>query len=190
MKGRKGEYGYIRRQKRVRLIRALVLYAAAFAVYYIGYRLNHGDRRNIYTVIAVVGIIPASMAAVSTIMMWMRKPMDPALFREVSAVSGNLHMLYELFLTTRDKNLYLDVVLVSQDQVIAYTREESRPAADIRFFEEHVTKTLRASGYGRKVKIFTAKKQFLSRVEILNSRAPEEGDTDYLVRSALLAIAL
>lgn len=189
MKQRKGEFGYIRRQKRVRFIRTLILFAIAFAVFLAGYILNHGDRRNIYTVIAVVGVIPAAMACVSTIMMWLRKPMDASLYREICEASGELPMQYELFLTTREKNLYLDAALVTADQVIGYTHED-KSAADIRFFEEHIEKTLRASGYKRSVKIFDGKKQFLSRIAMLSERAPEKGDTDDLVRTALLAMAL
>ena len=191
MRGQKGEYGYIRRQKRVRLIKTILFFALAFAVFFVGVYLNHGDKRNIYTVIAMVGVIPSAMAAVSAIMIWLRPSMDAQLYQEISAASGNLQMLYELFLTTREKNLYLDAVMINSDQVLAYTHENTS-ASELHFFEEHITKTLRASGNKRNVKIFDSgsKKQFLSRIEILNNRNLPESGTDYLVRTALLAIAL
>ncbi|MBR0399167.1 MAG: hypothetical protein IJI10_13055 [Eubacterium sp.] len=191
MKGQKGEYGYIKRQKRVRLIRTVLFFVAAFAVFFAGVYLNHGDKRSIYTVIAMVGVIPAAMAAVSAIMIWLRPSMDAELYRRISSVSGNLQMLYELFLTTREKNLYLDAAVITGDQVVAYTHEDVS-TADLHFFEEHITRSLRTSGLKRSVKIFDSgnQKQFLSRIEILNDRQPPESDTDYLVRTALLAIAL
>ena len=191
MKGQKGEYGYIKRQKRVRLIRTVLFFVLAFTVFFVGVYLNHGDKRSIYTVIAMVGVIPAAMAAVSAIMIWLRPSMDAQLYQEISTVSGNLQMLYELFLTTREKNLYLDAVMVSKDQVLCYTHE-TVSASDLHFFEEHITRSLRTSGLKRSVKIFESnnKRQFLSRIELLNDRHPQESDTDYLVRTAMLAIAL
>ena len=191
MKGQTGEYGYIKRQKRVRLIRTVLFFVAAFTVFFVGVYLNHGDKRSIYTVIAMVGVIPAAMAAVSAIMIWLRPSMDAELYRNISSVSGNLQMLYELFLTTREKNLYLDAAVITGDQVLAYTHEDVS-TADLRFFEDHITRSLRTSGLKRSIKIFDSsnQKQFLSRIEMLNDRQPAESDTDYLVRTALLAIAL
>ena len=191
MKGQKGEYGYIKRQKRVRLIRTVLFFVAAFTVFFVGVYLNHGDKRSIYTVIAMVGVIPAAMAAVSAIMIWLRPSMDAELYRNISSVSGNLQMLYELFLTTREKNLYLDAAVITGDQVLAYTHEDVS-TADLRFFEDHITRSLRTSGLKRSIKIFDSsnQKQILSRIEMLNDRQPAESDTDYLVRTALLAIAL
>ena len=191
MKGQKGEYGYIKRQKRVRLIRTVLFFVAAFTVFFVGVYLNHGDKRSIYTVIAMVGVIHAAMAAVSAIMIWLRPSMDAELYRNISSVSGNLQMLYELFLTTREKNLYLDAAVITGDQVLAYTHEDVS-TADLRFFEDHITRSLRTSGLKRSIKIFDSsnQKQFLSRIEMLNDRQPAESDTDYLVRTALLAIAL
>ena len=82
MKISKGEYGYIRSQKARRLGRTAALFALAFGVFAVGMILNHGDRKNIYSIVAAVGMIPGAMSMVSTIMMWMRHPVSEELHRE------------------------------------------------------------------------------------------------------------
>ena len=72
MKISKGDYGYIRSQKIRRLGRTAALFALAFGIFAVGMILNHGDRKNIYSIVAAVGTIPGAMSLVSTIMMWMR----------------------------------------------------------------------------------------------------------------------
>lgn len=120
MKIRKGDYGYISRQKLTRFLKTILFFLLPLAFFIVGYVLNNGDRMNIYTVIAIVGCIPACMSAVGMIMMWMRKPMRRELYEEISSHAGDVAMAYELYLTTRDKNLFLDAVAVCGEYVTAY----------------------------------------------------------------------
>ena len=67
MKIRKGDYGYISRQKLTRFLKTILFFLLPLAFFIVGYVLNNGDRMNIYTVIAIVGCIPACMSAVGMI---------------------------------------------------------------------------------------------------------------------------
>ncbi len=190
MKAVKGDYGYIQRQKKVRLIRTIILYAAAFAILGIGLYLNNGSKRNVYTIIAMIGIIPSSMSLVSMIMMWMRKPMEESLYREIRSHAGSLMMMYELFLTTREKNLFLDAAAICGEYISAYTSTDPKKA-DIPFMEEHIRTTMKSNGYHVFVKIFTEKKHYLERLDSLAEKKEEyERDTDYEVRAVMQAISL
>jgi hypothetical protein len=108
----KGEFGYVQSQKKIRVIRTAAAFAFDFAIFFVGLYLNHGDRRNIYSILAAVGCIPAAMSLVSAVMICLRKPMREDLYREISGHAGDLTVLYELFLTTQDRNLFLDAVIV------------------------------------------------------------------------------
>lgn len=187
MKIQKGRYGYIRSQKLIRFLRTLVIFVLDFVIFFVGLSLNGGDRRNIYTVIAAVGVIPAAMSLVGMIMMWLRPPMDAALYESCSAKDVEKIILYELFLTTREHNLYLDATIVRGDQVLSYTHEMVG-ADKIRIMEEHITRTLRAEHAQRKVKITQDLDLFLSRVESMEKRPA--GDKDHFVRDVLCSIAL
>lgn len=187
-KPEKGCYGYIRYQKKIRLLRTVLCFAVAFAIYLIGYLLNDGDRKNIYTIIAMLGIIPASLSCVGTIMMCMRKPMDSALYRDIKSAAGKLDVAYELYFTTHDTNLYVDAAVVADGTVAAFTHEDVKQDV-IHFMEDHIEKSLRASGHKRKVKIFQNEKQFLERLRQMDSKGGES-EEDLAARRTMLALVL
>lgn len=187
-KPEKGCYGYIRYQKRIRIVRTILFFAAAVAIYLAGYFLNDGDKRNIYTIIAMLGVIPGSLSCVSAIMMCMRKPMDSGLYREISDAAGSLEMAYELYFTTHDINLYVDAAAVANDTVAAFTHEDVKQDV-IQFMENHIEKSLRATGYRRKVKIFRNEKQFLERLRQMEAKGGSN-EEDLAARRSMLALVL
>lgn len=169
---KKGNYGYIKSQKTVRLLRSLLALALPMAFFIAGMILNHGDRKSIYTLVAIVGCIPACMSITSMIMMWMRKPMDEALYKEISERAGNLTMAYELYLTTYEKNLFLDATAICGDHVACYTHEK-KENYELKEMQKHVEEILANNGYRSDVKIFDQKKAFLERVDTLKERKEE-----------------
>ncbi len=192
MKINKGEYGYIRSQKARRLGRTAALFALAFSVFAVGMILNHGDRKSIYSIVAAVGMIPGAMSMVSTIMMWMRHPVSEELHREIAGHGGDLRILYELYLTTRDINLFLDATVVCGPYVTAYSSEKTTPQ-NIHFMEEHIRKSLMTERFKESVKIFSAseKDKFLERVDQIRAKKDElETDQDDKKAAVLQAIAL
>ena len=56
MKIRKGDYGYIRREKKKRLLVTLGLFVLPAIVFIVGLVLADGNKSNIFTVVAVVGL--------------------------------------------------------------------------------------------------------------------------------------
>lgn len=169
---KKGNYGYIKSQKILRLLKSLACLALPMAFYIAGLILNGGDRKSIYTVIAIVGCIPACMAITSMLMMWMRKPMEEDLYQEISSRAGNLTMAYELYLTTYEKNLFLDAVAICGQHAACYTHE-TREHWELVAMQKHVADILQKNGYKTEVKIFDQKKAFLERLDSLNARKEE-----------------
>ena len=95
MKIRKGDYGYIRREKKKRLLVTLGLFVLPAIVFIVGLVLADGNKSNIFTVVAVVGCLPGCRAAVGFIMMVMQKPVDKAVYDAIEAKKGKLLMGYE-----------------------------------------------------------------------------------------------
>ncbi len=202
---KKGNYGYIKSEKKFRLLRSLAFLAVPLAFFIVGLILNDGDRKSIYTVVAVVGCIPACMSITNTIMIWLRKPMDEALYQEISHKAGSLTMAYELYLTTYEKNLFLDAVAVCGEHAACFTHEK-KDHHELVSMQKHMESVLLQNGYKTDVKIFDQKKAFLDRLDTLRSRkdefeaAAEENFKPYdkypelsrneVVRHLLMAIAL
>ncbi len=171
-KVKKGNYGYIRSQKLVRFLRSLAALALPLAFFIVGLVLNDGDRKSIYTVIAIVGVIPACMSITGMIMMWLRKPMEEELYQEISSRAGDLTMAYELYLTTYEKNLFLDATAICGEHVACFTHEK-KEHWELTEMQKHIESTMLNNGYKVDVKIFDQKKAFLDRLDTLRNRKEE-----------------
>ena len=87
MKVQKGEFGYIRWQKKRRILVTLGLFLLPLAAFIAGVLVT-GTRNNLITVIAVVGCLPACRSMVGVIMMWdkvKRLRLDPSAYANFAA---------------------------------------------------------------------------------------------------------
>lgn len=200
MKAKKGDFGYIHREKVKRLLTTLILFAIPLAAF-VGGVLVTKTKNNIITVIALVGCLPACRSLVSTIMMWMQKPMDSAAYEKIRSHAGNLVMAYEMYLTTYEKSTFVESFAVCGNKVVGYS---SRIEGSPQFVEQHVKKILKQNGYKTDVKVMTELKPYLERLDYLNEHQEElekdivfEPDSRYpdlsraeLIKHIILAISL
>lgn len=200
MKAKKGDFGYIHREKIKRLLTTLILFAIPLAAF-VGGVLVTKTKNNIITVIALVGCLPACRSLVSTIMMWMQKPMDSAAYEKIRSQAGNLVMAYEMYLTTYEKSTFVESFAVCGNKVVGYS---SRIEGSPQFVEQHVKKILKQNGYKTDVKVMTELKPYLERLDYLNEHQEElekdivfEPDSRYpdlsraeLIKHIILAISL
>lgn len=166
-KVKKGSYGYIRWEKFRRCLMTLLMLALPLAFFIVGMILNKGDRKSIYTVIAIVGCLPACKSMVGMIMMWLQKPMAEEHYQEISKKSGRLEMVYELYITSYEKNAMLEAAAICGEEVACFgVRISDRK--ELEQMEHHIQKLLRTNGYKTHVKIFTDLKHYLERLDSLN----------------------
>jgi hypothetical protein len=164
MKATKGTYGYIHAQKIKRTWIMLALFAAPLLVFFTGLILK-GSRNTIFTVIAILGCLPACKMAVSSIMMYMQKPMKKEDYEAIQAHIGALTVGYELVVTAYEKQSFLDSVVVCGNTVAAYS---SREKTDAPFTEKHIQQILKQNGFSVSVKVFRDLKNYLERLDSLN----------------------
>ncbi len=190
MRDRKGEFGYIRSERIRRLVRTVLLFGMAFGVFAIGLALNGGDRRNVWSVAAAVGCIPGAMSMTGLIMIWLRRPMSADLYQRISGAAGDLLMLYELYLTTQDRSMFLDAAAVCGEYVMAFTSEKAT-AGELAFMEQHIRRSLQGAGFRTTVKIYTDTGKYTERLaQLLLHRSPETDEADRRKAAVLKEIAL
>lgn len=169
MKIKKGDYGYIHSQKIKRVLLTLGLFALPLAAFVGGYLIT-GTKKNLITVVAVVGCLPACRSFVGAIVMFMQKPMKESVYREIQSHAGDLTMCYEMYLTTYEKSTFVESFAVCGNKVIGYS---SRIEGSAEFVEQHVRKILKHNGYKTEVKVMTQLKPYLDRLDHLNSHKEE-----------------
>lgn len=166
----KGSYGYTQNHKMHQALKTFIYFALPLSLVAIGL-LSTNEKLNLLTVIGMCGSIPACKEAVNLILFLPRKSMKPELYEKIQPHVAALVHLYELVLTTYEKNYQIDSLIVCGSYVVGYS---VNPELDAKSAENHIRKVLKDNGLRQNVKIFTDLKHYLDRVDTLSSRTEKE----------------
>lgn len=160
-KVQKGKAGYVAYERKKRLAIVLAAFAVPLVIFFSGLAYAH-TRKNILTVVAIVGILPAAKCAVNFIMICLQPKADPQVVAQTEEKAGDLVRGYELMVTAYEGRLPLDAVVVCGNQVVCYSGAQK---GKFEFMEKHMAKILSSNGcYSVKVKVFREAKPYLERV--------------------------
>ena len=197
---KKGQFGYIAAEKKRKLIITAILFAVPLLIFFTAF-LYFKTRLTIWTVVAVVGCLPACKMMVNLIMLFRSPSMEKSVYEQIQEHCGDLVMSYEMYLTFYEKSAFIDAFAICGNLVVGYS---SDPKIDVAFMENEAQKILKGNGYRATVKIFKDLKPFLERLDSMNEHREslEEGikfrpDERYpelsrneLIRHTILAICL
>ena len=197
---RKGEFGYIAAEKKRKLLLTAVLFAVPLFIFFTAL-IYFKTRLTIWTVITVVGCLPACKMLVNLIMLFRSPSLDQETYQKIADHAGELVMSYEIYMTFYEKSAFIDAFAICGNLVVGYS---SDPKIDAAFMEAEAQKILKGNGYRTTVKIFTDLKPFLDRLDTMNEHREslEEGikfrpderypdlNRNQLIRHTILAICL
>ena len=92
---RKGDPGYIKAEQKRRMLITALLFAVPLLIFFSAL-FYFKTRLTIWTVIAVVGCLPACKSLVSLIMIFRCKPVEPQILHQIQEHAGSLVMSYEM----------------------------------------------------------------------------------------------
>ena len=168
-KAKKGEWGYFEAQKRRRFFTTAVLFAIPLLIL-VTSTIYFGTRRNFMTIVAMVGLVPASMSLVNLIMFLLRKSLPEEEYRTLHEHEGDLTVAYELYMTSEKQNAMVDCIVICGNEIVGLVTD---PKTDRRFAADHLQKMLRADGYKASVHMLGDIKKFTERMDSLNAHADE-----------------
>ena len=167
----KGEWGYTDAHKRSQILKTFLFFLIPISIFVLGY-VTTGTKRNYFTILAIVGCLPACNVLVNVLMFLNLFSMPKGLYEEIEAHGGKLTRAYELVLTTYEKNYPVHSLVISGNEIAGYTTMKN---TDLKPLQEHIVKMLRENGIsGIHVHIFPDLKTYLDRVDALAKRDPEE----------------
>ena len=146
----KGEFGYLNYRKKLNLIKMIVSFAVVAAVLIIGF-IVYKTRANIFTVAAIVLVLPAAKMAVAYFVVLPHKPADNELKEKVESKSGSL-------------GVYYDLIFSNSKKPIALKNENN---ADKKLFETSLKDFMANDSRNVNVTLYNDEKSFLSRVSTL-----------------------
>lgn len=167
----KGTPGYLDYKKKIEIIRTVIYFLMVAAVYFLGYSQT-GSNKNLLTVVAIVGCLPACKALVSVITRLPHHSINLKTAEEIEAKCPHLTMVFDLIVTSTEKIMPIDVILVSGDKVFGYT---SSPKVDLTYAANHIKNILMQNHLKDiSVKLMNQYSGFLSRAEGLENIAAVE----------------
>ncbi len=142
------------------------LFGLCLLIFFTGVIMT-GTRKNLFTLVAILGVLPAAKWAVQMIMVLLQKPVDPKVMEMTEEIAGDLTHGYELCVTAYEGRLSLDAVVVCGNSIAAYSSAEK---GKFDFMETHVRKIIHGNGLGNPTfKIFRKIEHYQERIKQLAS---------------------
>lgn len=191
MKKIKGSPCYIKKRKRIVIIKTLLQFGIVIALLLLG-MMTTKSRLNLLTLVAVLGCLPASKSLVEVIMILPHRSIAPDTANEIQEKTTCLTAAYDLVLTSEKHIMPIDCIVISNNTLCGYSSNEK---TDIVFAAKHIKQILYANQFTNvSVKIFDNYTAFISRVEGMNNIAAVEKndvkDKEASIRQIILNISL
>lgn len=166
-----GEAGYIKYRKRILAIKLLLEAGIIAGLLILGYT-QAGTRKNLLTIVAIIGCLPASKIAVLLLTILPYKTVSQNIITDLEEKAALLTKVYDTVLTSTEKILPVDCFVISGNTICGYA---SHKKADPAYTADFIKQILKQNGYeGISVKIFREYHAFLTRAEGMNKIASVE----------------
>ena len=191
MKINKGDAGYINSRKKRVILKTVLEFGIVAALVALGY-WQTGTKLNMLTLVAVLGCLPASKALVEVIAIFPFKSINKDVAEEIAQKANLLTVSFDMVLTTNDKIMQIDSVVISNNTICGYTASEK---VDTAFAAKHMKQMMYNNRFTDvSVKIFDNYTQILTRAEGMNNIAAiDKNDTkkhEAALKNLILNISL
>ena len=187
MKIERGDFGYIQARKRKALLGTILMAVIGVAIFVTGLLLNKMSNRSVFTIIAVLFVLPGAKFLVAYIVTFPYQSVSRERYDKVkSALTENMTLYTDLVITSSEKVMHLDFIAVGNGQVIGLVGPKKQ---DIAYIRKYLTGGVQNWGTGYKVKIVDNEKTFLgelSRVEACEVDPKEEKEVKSFVTSLVV----
>lgn len=185
----KGSYGYFKQKRTWEILKTILMFAVAFSLFFAGYNVT-GNKANVLTIIAVLGMLPSSKSAVSMIMYLKYHGCSSDLYEKLTKEFGQFEQVlhaYDCVFTTYKVNYEVPSVVVKSGNVCGLCQKKG---ADLNELNKHIAQMLSQNGYKVNVKIFPQAEPYFARIRQLNELADGKGGQDQEIMNVLHQISL
>lgn len=168
---KKGELGYLSYQTKFTTIKTIIFFLIPLSLFFAGWYTT-GNRNNLLTIVAVLGLLPASRVLVTLIMFWKAKRCSKEHAAMINTHIGSLPVLYEMIFTTRETSYNIDCMVIKGHVICGFVTDSKLKEAN---FEQWLEEQLLQNGYKKfNVKIFKEITKFTLRIDQLNELDVEQ----------------
>ena len=190
----KGEWGYIDYQRKRVMLITLVLYVCAIGMYLLGYLTLHTNK-SIWSVLAILAVLPASKSMVSLIMFLRFRSLAGEDYDQYRDACKDAPALYEAPFTTYEKTFFVDALMCRNNTVsVCYLGRPGKRGHDddLKKLNDHLVNVLLNDGFKDcTVKIFDSKKGYCDRlIKINESMDVKDNNRDLAIINSLRSVVL
>lgn len=187
MKIIKGEFGYIERKRKQVLLWTIFLFVLAISIFVIGY-VTTGTKKNLFTIVAILGCLPACKSMVNLIMFFKAKGCSKGNHEQIATCSEGLSQLYDMYFTTYKVNYPICHMVLKGNVLVGFSEYSE---CDDDGCEKHLNQMLTQEGYKNiTVKIFKDLDKYLERLKQLQELEVESNKNHNNILEMLGQISL
>ena len=184
---KKGCYGYIRNHRAVTALRTLLYFTVSISLYVVGY-VTTGTNRNLLTIIAILGCLPACKSMVNLILFLKAAGCSEKLKSEVEDYDDKLTVFYDMYFTSYQKNFPVSHMVLKGSVLCGITEN---PKCDSNEAEKHLEQLLQQEGIkNMTVKIFSQSSKYIDRLSQLVGLNTEEHKNREEIINMLYSISI
>lgn len=184
----KGDYGYLKNRKLYTALRTVLFFLVCIGLYAMGI-LRTGTNKNLLTVVAILGCLPACKSAVNFIVFLMATGCSDALHKSLRTYDdAEPDTLYDLYFTSYKKNYPISHMALKGGMLCGITES---PSCDCKEAQKHLEQMLLQEGIKNvTVNIFSQEDQYIDRLSrLVDMKVDEHKDREEILR-LLYAISL
>mgnify|MGYP006988851056 CR=1 FL=1 len=184
----KGQFGYVACQKKLSMLITIISFGICLGIFTAGLIIT-GDRKNVFTIVAVLGCLPAAKAMVNAIMFMRAGGCSESAHESIEkAMDQGMTGLYDLYMTSYQENYAISHLVVTGNSVTGLTED---PGCDLSAAEKHVAEHLGVDGFKDvTVKIHTNVDAYAQRLVRIAKLSDEHASRIPAMAETLKAISL
>lgn len=183
----KGNYGYLKAQRKRQILQTALFFGISFLVFLTGF-LTTGTKNNLLTVVAILGCLPACKSLVESIMYCRTGGCSEEAYGRIRAYEKKLPILYDLYLTSYEKNFQVESLSLKGNTICGYAPADK---CDKKKGQEHLANMLLQNGHkGMAIKLFPELPKYLEWLEIQEPMAEEELETVHTILKLICNLSL
>lgn len=164
----KGTYGYLKTKRGQVILQTIIFFAMPLGLFAAGVLTTH-TRRNLFTVVAVLGCLPACKSLVNTIIYLRASGCSQKARETILAAEGRLVGMYDMYFTSYQKNFALSHMVVENRVIIGFTEDETCDGAAC---AAHIKSVLSPIGFSDVTVTVTDRlDKYCNQLKLLNEKA-------------------
>lgn len=168
----KGEFGHISYQRKVAIIRSIIMGIITVGLFLTGLLLTKTNK-NIFSIVAALGCLPLGWSVINLIMFMRAIPLTKESLDKIEQHAGELNMIYDLVLTSEKSTYNVGAITVLEKNIAGFTEDKNM---DIKDCQDHIKNQISLSKYhDYSIRIFTNVDDYCKRLDELEKLRASHG---------------